>query len=462
LCRLAPSPTIAWAPHCFAAIAMFSTSPAAQSTHPMAFGDFAVESPSAMLLGMLQRSKSSNASVASTRATSPSSSSGDAASSEDASAALYRKQPEPPTSDIDNLARRRGRSVLALSELVIDHGLEGSPSEESTSSMRMARGYASVCTPCTPNMMGFSPPTGIAGNGLAPVTGVCTNQMPDNTMMSTMPMQKSMDASQRSQAADSRSTGPLDAAGRDASQRIPCCVASATGANVAHPSSVGKVSLGGAAVGGDASQRSPPGCTKQGAEGRPAHFCNVAQPLQQNALPLQGSSAYPPNGSPPPISSRALEISTSPKSDFQVLLDMATASGNQKAIDALMRQAQKLGGAAPQSSISATVPEVSSPASSRSASSGDASQRSPAATTTQGIIAGTLPDAVAQASSRAFSVGDASQRSPDGSLHSNFVVDGRSDTVKSWLLGASSNGFPVNDALIAEQLYAAVPEIYED
>jgi len=448
---------------------MFSTSPAAQSMHPVsqvAFGDFAVESPSAMLLGILQRSKSSNGSVASTRATSPSSSSGDAASSEDASAALTLQRKQSAKSDVENLARRRGRSVLTLSELVIDHGLEGilggSPSEESTSSLGVARGSASVCTPCTPNMMGFSPPMSIAGNGHAPAAGVRTNQMPDHSMMRTVPMQKSMDASQRSQAPNGRSTRALASAGGDASQRTPGCAALATGVHSSQSSSFGKVSRGGAALGVDASQRSPPGCTNRVAESRPAHFCNVAQPMQQNVIPLQGSGGYPAKGFAPPISSLALEISTSPKSDFQVLLDMAIASGNQKAIDALMRQAQKLGGAAPQSSIAATVPEVSSPASSHSTSSGDASQRSPAGKATQPIIAGTSPDAVGQGSSHAFSVGDASQRSPDGIAPTNFAVDGCSDTVKSWLLGASSNGLPVNDALIAEQLYAAVPEIYED
>jgi len=430
----------------------------------------------ALLLGLLQPAKrsSANGSVASTRATSPSSSSGDAASSEDASAVptVHRKQ--LVKSDVGDLARRRGRSVLMLSELVIDHGSEGmpegSPSEESTSSLLVTQGHSSTCTPANAQFMGFSPPMSIVGNGYAPASCAVASQVVDQSMMRTVPVQRSIDASQRSQVPSSRTT--IAAAGADASQRTPGCAASATGGHTSQHNAARKVSFDAAALGGDASQRSPPGCTNRVAESRSAHFCPVAQAMQQSVIPL---GASPPKGfaptilppalarpSPPKGLPPALDSPTSPESDFQVLLDLAVASGNQKAIDALRRQAQKAAGIAPPSIIAATVPEVSSPASSHSASSGDASQRSPDGKTTQGIIAGTSPDAVGQGSARVFSVGDASQRCPVGSVLTNFAVDGCSDTVKSWLLGASSNGLPVSDALIAEQLHAAVPEVYED
>jgi len=401
----------------------------------------------ALLLGLLQPAKrsSANGSVASTRATSPSSSSGDAASSEDASAVptVHRKQ--LVKSDVGDLARRRGRSVLMLSELVIDHGSEGmpegSPSEESTSSLLVTQGHSSTCTPANAQFMGFSPPMSIVGNGYAPASCAVASQV----------------------VPSSRTT--IAAAGADASQRTP-------GDHTSQHNAARKMSFDVAALGGYASQRSPPGCTNRVAESRSAHFCPVAQAMQQSVIPL---GASPPKGfaptilppalarpSPPKGLPPALDSPTSPESDFQVLLDLAVASGNQKAIDALRRQAQKAAGIAPPSIIAATVPEVSSPASSHSASSGDASQRSPDGKTTQGIIAGTSPDAVGQGSARVFSVGDASQRCPVGSVLTNFAVDGCSDTVKSWLLGASSNGLPVSDALIAEQLHAAVPEVYED
>lgn len=344
---------------------------------------------------------------------------------------------------------------MMLSELVIDHGSEGvpegSPSEESTSFLLATQGRSSTCTPANAQFMSFSPPKNIVSSGYTPAACVVASQAIGHSMMRTVPVQRSIDASQRSHGRNTQA-----GTGADASQRTPGCAASATVAANSQANPARKLSFDGVALGGDASQRTPPRCTNPVIESPPAHLCLGTQAIQQSVIPL---GASPPTGLASTILPPALDSPTSPESDFQVLLDLAVASGNQKAIDALRRQAQKSVGIAPQSIIAATVPEASSPASS---SSGNASQRSSDGQTTKGIIAGTSPDPVGQSSSRVFSTGDASQRCPVGSMLTSFAVDGCSDTVKSWLLGTSSNGLPVNDALIAEQLCAAVPEVYED
>merc|ERR1719271_1215026 len=229
---------------------------------PSAF--IATVSPAAALLGLIAPTKVSHSSVASTRATSPSSST---TSSEDA--AVSQKKP-------GELARRRGRNVLMLSELVdtdSEGKLGGSPSTDTTS-CTSAVGAASTnstrCTPCTSHMMSFSPlktkdtcnfaqrqgQSEVSGDqyqtsfsNSPPLSQVAENprlsQVAENGVMSTSPLQKSTDASQRSHACASRLGGA--AAGIDASQRNP----------------VGRVSLGVAIIGGDASQRSPPGSTNR-------------------------------------------------------------------------------------------------------------------------------------------------------------------------------------------------------
>merc|ERR1719223_1202549 len=183
-------------------------------------------SAASVLLGLLQPAKrsSANGSVASTRATSPSSSSGDAASSEDAST-IHRKQ--PVKSHVGDLARRRGRNVLRLSELVINHGSEGvpegSPSEESTSFLLATQGRSSTCTPANAQFMSFSPPKNIVSSGYTPAACVVASQAIDHSMMRTVPVQRSIDASQRSHGRTTQA-----GTGADASQRTPGCAASAT------------------------------------------------------------------------------------------------------------------------------------------------------------------------------------------------------------------------------------------
>jgi len=203
--------------------------------------------------------KVGHGSVASTRAPSPSSST---ASLEDAA------------DDSGVLARRRGCKMLCLTELIVecDHD-GGSPSgKSSTSSLdtTTASGNSTRCTPFTPYMMSFSPlPRNTAMDGAVsalPDTsepqatqtmGAPANQVAEHSVMRTSPVRH--DASQR------RFSGA--AVRGDASQRrAPCttgihCAAAGLDASQRIPAS-GRVSLGVAIIGGDASQRSPPGCIK--------------------------------------------------------------------------------------------------------------------------------------------------------------------------------------------------------
>jgi hypothetical protein len=321
----------------------------------------------AMLLGLLSPAeKVGQGSAASTRASSPSSSAG---SSEDPVA--QAKQPVNGGIDSGVLARRRGRSVLMLSELVLDSDVEGmpggSPSDESLSSL--ARG--SRCVPCTPQMMSYSPPTSTGGSNLSfsPPSSTAASSgagacMAQRSMAPEIPLLPGRH---------------VVAPGGDASQRSPAPTAgpSAAGGDASHRISVGRISLGVATIKGDASQRSPPGCASRMAGCSFAQLCTVPTPMQQNSF----ASAV----------------------TFQ------------------------------NSSIGNT-------------------QR----------IMGTSPDASNQDSVSSFSRRDASERGPSGSVLETLTVNGCNDVVRSWLTGASSNGIPVNDTAIAEQLLAAVPESYED
>jgi len=133
-----------------------------------------------------------------------------------------------------------------LNELLMDLDVvacRGCSSDGSPSPLDTVAGSTCRCTPLTNQMMSFSPATNItqaAGDAgqSSPTSIRVANQVAEQNMMRTMPMMKSIDASQRSPAC-------AVAAGGDASQRNPTA----------------KVSLGVAVIGGDASQRSPPGCT---------------------------------------------------------------------------------------------------------------------------------------------------------------------------------------------------------
>lgn len=222
---------------------------------------------------------SSHCSVASTRATSPSSSTG---SSEDASGTL---------------ARRRGRSVLMLNELVVDLEPEKAPGGSPPDST------STRCTAWTPQIIGFSPPTSMGGSSLAQRTtpshlsfsppsrgSALSNQVVETTMIRTSPLQRFSDASQRSPACLSRVGGA--AAGGDASQRSPNCASRlggmAAGGDASRRTPIARVTLGVATIGGDASRRSPPGPANQMAE------CSLTQMLPPR-LPFQGCDVSRPN-----------------------------------------------------------------------------------------------------------------------------------------------------------------------
>jgi len=158
--------------------------------------------------------------------------------------------------DSGALARRRGRNVLMLNELVTDlEPCRGSPTSDSSgmSSENTTRYTASV-----PQVMSFVQPIA-GGSGVTQVSiQAGTNQVADQNMMRTSPASTSGDASQRIPACTSRLGAA--AAGGDASQRQP----------------VGRVSLGVAHIGGDASQRSPPGGERGFGSTRPRTV--IAQP----------------------------------------------------------------------------------------------------------------------------------------------------------------------------------------
>lgn len=395
------------------------------------------------LLGLLPSPKGGARSASSTRATSPSSSTGD----------VDGKASGSDDPDSGALAQRRGRSVLMLSELVLDVGNDSgpgdSPSDESTSSMGVALGNSSRCTPSTPYMMGFSPAIqfGPAGSSFA-------SHVAEPTLMRTSPLQKSSDASQRTAACAGRLGGA--AAGGDASQRSPACAAWLTAYDTSQRNASGRVSLGVAAFNGDASQRSPPGCATRMAECSFVHMCTLPTPMQQAASPLPASGApgsgassqdgEPSQSSPAGSFSEGIVGTCPTVGDASQRSPLGTNSVPQGITSSC------LGGA---SRESAPAPPVVF----GDFGEGEASSRTPFAGVPQ-EIAGTSP--VVSSQRPPSPVGDASQRNPGASVISNVTVEGGSDAVKSWLAGVSSNGFPVNDSVIAEQLRAAIPESYED
>lgn len=221
--------------------------------------------------------KASHSSVASTRTTSPSSAS---SSSEEAV-------------DSGALARRRGCKMLCLTELIADGDAEGgSPSgNSSTSSLdtTTASTNSTRCTPFTPHMMSFSPMPRHGADSAARALPVITepkvtpNQVAEQSMMlRTTPART--DASQRTPPFASRLGGA--AAGGDASQRRAPCVngspAVSAGRDASQRTPAGRVSLGVAVIGGDASQRSPPGCIKSAPECDASRRCFPAKPFQHD------------------------------------------------------------------------------------------------------------------------------------------------------------------------------------
>lgn len=421
---------------------MFATVPGSQAM-PAVPTPNATTPPAAVLLGLCcATGENGLGDDPSTRATSPSSSTGDDAGSHTVAS----------SADVDSgaLAQRRGRSVLMLSELVVDFDSEGppggSPSEESSSSsLGVACGAnSSRCTPCTPQMVAFSPPTGALGsapsgihitqrhliseiasipNGFiaCDVAGVApcapTSQTADS-VMGTALMQMSSDASQRRQACAGRLGGA--AAGGDASQRNPVRVTAwFSGASLpsdaSQRNSAGRVSLGVAAFGGDASQRSPPGCATRTAE------CSF--------VPIQQSTSRPDALHRDPLCS-------SPVRD----------ASERNAVGSILQ------------GITGTSPGATSHDSSHGISVGDASQRYSAG----GVALAVSVTCSGSSGQDVKHLSEASQRSAAGSVLTNLAVDGRSDAIKSWLSGSSSDGLPVNDIVLAQQLRAAIPESYED
>jgi len=380
----------------FAVVLMFATTPSANSMQAMPM--FTSKEPRlttslGVSLDLLPQGEAISDSAASTCPGSPGSSS---SSSEEVSvgSTLLQKQ-STKSDDSGALARRRGRSVLMLNELVMDLEIlaaRGSPSVDSM--LALASESATMCTPSTMQMMSFSPLKSAAGSG---VPGMCllkttqqpetaavvgapnigdapqltaagiplANQVVEQSMMCTSPVKRSVDASQRSPPCASRLGAA--AAGGDASQRNP----------------IGRLSLGVAVIGGDASQRTPPHCTNCVAE-----HINYTSPasmsMQQNSigtsiLPNPSDAAWPHAG-----------------------------SGNSQG-------------------ITGTCPAVQSPDSSCSSTMQDASQRNPA-----------------------------------GSAATNLAIDVCSEALKSWLSGASGEGFSASDVDLAERLRAAAPDSYED
>lgn len=294
------------------------------------------------------------------------------------------------------LARRRGRNVLMLNELVLDlevvQPCRGSPSAEMISSLGMLAGGAARCTPCTqqltsftsPNVtLGFTPPNATLGSlqqGTKSCEGMLAtgapavfnthqqslaadslaNQKAAQSMWRTSPSKISSDASQRKPACGGRLGGAAAASG-DASQRNP----------------LGRVSLGVAVIGGDASQRSPPGCSNK--VGESGFGSARAAPMMMQQTPLQR-----------------------PVLDHGILSSIPHG-------------------------ITGTQPNVSSPASSCSSTSQDASQRTPA-----------------------------------GHSMASMGTGASNETLKSWLAGTGASGLQISDSDLAEALRAAAPETYED
>lgn len=248
-----------------------------------------------------------------------------------------------------------------------------------------------------------------------------THQVAEPGMLHTSPMQKSADASQRCPAGAPR-LGGAAAGPCDASQRRPVFASPLGGTTPAggpgdasqRAPQAGRLSLGVAVIGGDASQRTPSSMhvtAEHVSQQRFGILPTQAKPIQHNS-PMQQSSMG---------SWMADNIIPLQPCDASRPIP---SSGNSQGI-----------------TITGTCPTASSPDASRSPVQ-DASQRGPAG-----------------------GLQDASQRSPVGSVFQNstvLTVDGCSDALKSWLSGASTHGYADNSNDLAERLHAALPEIYED
>jgi len=216
---------------------------------------------------------------------------------------------------------------------------------------------------------------------------------------------------------------------------------------------VGRVSLGVAVIGGDASQRSPPSSLSDVPETkftRPLSTTNSVQhtspttQMTDDSVSGDASQRVPMGGrvslgvaviggdasqrSPPSSLSHAPGTTfASPCSTTNSV--QHTSPTSQMTDDSIVKQAYNAScsnaNSIPQG-ITSTCPAVSAPDSSRSSSPKDASQRSP------------------------------------GSVPTDLKVGGCSDALKSWLSGANGKGSQRNGVALAERLRAAAPESYED
>lgn len=350
---------------------------------------------------------------------------------------------KPPThgagSDLGALARRRGRNVLMLSELVLDFDNEGmptrSPSDDSSSSLGATSKNSKRCTPCTPQMTSFSPPkqrsVAFAASGLPdlPELAPRMQQVAGHTILHTSPMQKAADASQRCPAGAPR-LGGAAAGPCDASQRKPVLASPLGGVTAAggpgdasqRAPQGGRLSLGVAVLGGDASQRTP----------QSGMHVTAEHASQSRFGILPAAMAQPMHLSSPMQHTSPLRKNSPMQHD---------STGNWIADNIIPLQPCDASRPNP-SGITGTCPTPSSADASRSPVQ-DASQRGPAG-----------------------GLQDASKRSSAGRpFQSNSTVltaDGCSDVLKSWLSGASSHGCADNGSDLAERLRAALPESYED
>jgi len=202
--------------------------------------------------------------------------------------------------NMGGLATRRG--VVSLNELVLDFESDGA--ENINVSIPSAK--RTHCTPSTPQMKSFSPPKSSSASDtsrLSPETSPLANhthpQRP--SLLRTSPMNKSVDASQRTTVFQNRLGAA--AAGGDASQRSPVGRVSLGVADASQRSPLGRVSLGVAVLGSDASQRTPPGRRNQITQGL-ARGCVFPQPHCRNTPNSTGACLAVPS----PISSQAVSM----------------------------------------------------------------------------------------------------------------------------------------------------------
>lgn len=326
---------------------MFATVPAQTFPPSTAMG-----SPSTIRLGQLPCSpvKTRHGSpLASTRASSPSCST---ASSEEVAAL-----------DAGALARRRGRNVLMLSELVVEGDIS---SPAGTCMAQRAMAFDISVLPEFPNL-----------------SAIERNCVAEHRLLRTSPMQPAVDASGVCSTA-ARLGGA--AAGGDASQRSPMRASQLSGppavGDASQRNRIGSLSLGVAMLHSDASQRSPVAC--------------------------MGGTPLP---TPKPVQCRC---------------EGSWIAGN-------------------------IIPLNPCDSSWSNAKFGSLQ-----------VLMGTCPLArspdLSHSSNR-----DASQRTPGGSVPTLVTAaHGCSGSLKSWLSGASSVNSSESGSDLAERLRAAAPETYED